>query len=63
MKVGDLVKWSLSWLAAASEDNKIKYREEIGVISARSENIHYCWVVAWSDGRVGEVHKDYLVLL
>ena len=63
MKVGDLVKWSFSWLAGASDDNKIKYREEIGVISARSEELHYCWVVAWSDGRVDEVHRDYLVLL
>jgi len=63
MKVGDLVKWSLSWLSTVSDDNKRMYRDEIGVISARSEEIHYCWVVAWSNGRVDEVHRDYLVLL
>ena len=63
MKAGDLVKWSLSWLAGSSEDNKREYRDEIGVISARSEELHYCCIVAWSNGRVDEVHRDYLVLL
>ena len=63
MKAGDLVKWSLSWLSTVSDDNTRMYRDEIGVISARSEEIHHCWIVAWSSGRVDEVHKDYLVLL
>ena len=63
MKAGDLVKWSLSWLAGSSEDNKREYRDEIGVISARSEELHYCWIVAWCNGRVDEVHRDYLVLV
>ena len=63
MKVGDLVKWSLSWLAGASEDNKIKYREEIGIVTAKSTDVWACWVIAWSDGRVDEVHRDYLVAL
>ena len=63
MKIGDLVKWSLSWLAGASKDSHREYSEEIGIISGRSEELHYCWIVAWSSGRVDEVHRDYLVVL
>ena len=63
MKAGDLVKWSLAWLVGASEDNQRMYREEIGVVSGKSDELWGCWVVAWSNGRVDEVHKDYLVLL
>ena len=63
MKAGDLVKWSLVWLASASEDNRKMYREEIGIVSAKSTEVWACWVVAWSNGRVDEVHRDYLVTL
>ena len=63
MKAGDLVKWSLVWLAGASEDNQRMYREEIGIVSAKSTDLWACWIVAWSNGRVDEVHRDYLVLL
>lgn len=63
MKAGDLVKWSLAWLAGSSEDNQRMYRKEIGIVLAKSEELWACWVVAWSNGRVDEVHGDYLVLL
>ena len=63
MKAGDLVKWSLSWLAGASEDNQRMYRKEIGIVSAKSTDLWACWVVAWNNGRVDEVHRDYLEVL
>tara|TARA_B100001093_G_scaffold488723_1_gene526196 strand:+ start:2353 stop:2553 length:201 start_codon:yes stop_codon:yes gene_type:complete len=64
MKIGDLVEWSLVWLAEASEDNQHMYREEVGIVSAKSEGLwEWFWVVNWSNGRVDEVHRDYLVLL
>ena len=63
MKAGDLVKWSLVWLASASEDNRANYREEIGIVTAKSTEVWACWVVAWNNGRVDEVHRDYLVTL
>tara|TARA_Y100001963_G_scaffold34226_1_gene47483 strand:+ start:519 stop:710 length:192 start_codon:yes stop_codon:yes gene_type:complete len=63
MKVGDLVTWSHAWLASSHEDNREQYRNQVGVLSGRSTDIEWCWIVAWSNGKVDEVHKDYLVLL
>tara|TARA_Y100000593_G_scaffold85977_1_gene163865 strand:+ start:1113 stop:1301 length:189 start_codon:yes stop_codon:yes gene_type:complete len=62
MKIGDLVKWSLSWLAGCSEKNIEDYRNQLGVVTGKSETTH-CYKVTWSDGMTSDVHRDYLEAL
>ena len=63
MKVGDLVKWSLSWIAGSLDEDKEKYRNETGFVLGKSEELPHCWWVAWNSGSVNEVHRDYLEVI
>ena len=62
MKQGDLVKWSLSWLAGCSGNSIEVYRSQLGVVMGISETIN-CFKVSWSNGEVSAVHYDYLEAL
>ena len=62
MKIGDLVKWSLAWIASCSDKTIEGYRNQLGVVMGISETIH-CYKVAWSDGQISDVHRDYLEAL
>ena len=62
MKTGDLVKWSLSWIASCSESSMEVYRNQLGVVMGISETIN-CFKVSWSDGQISDVHYDYLEAL
>ena len=62
MKVGDLVKWTLSWCVTRNGmtfDN-VDYRKQVGVLERQWE---LGWYVTWSDGETRRVHKDYLEVL
>ena len=59
MKVGDLVKWTLSWCVTRNGltfDN-VDYRKMVGVLERQWD---LGWYVTWSDGQTRRVHKDYL---
>jgi hypothetical protein len=63
MKVGDLVKWSLSWVVMRREDafwDNVDYRKQIGVLEREWA---LGWYVTWSDGETKRVHRDYLEAL
>ena len=65
MKAGQLVKWSCSWLAGFTKQQMAKgkiehYRNQIGVLIERVDNPANCWAVAWSDGEISTVHKEFL---
>ena len=62
MKTGDLVKWSLSWIASCTEATGKVYRQQIGIVMGISETIN-CFKVTWSDGLTSDVHYDYLEAL
>ncbi len=62
MDIGDLVKWSLSWLASCSDKNIDDYRNQLGVVLGISETVN-CYKVTWSDGQTSDVHRDYLEAL
>ena len=62
MEVGDLVKWSLSWIADCSDKNIESYRNQLGVVMGISETVN-CFKVSWSDGKTSDVHRDYLEAL
>ncbi len=57
MKIGDLVKWSLSWLAGCYDTEA--YRNQVGIVIGISEVIN-CYKVTWTDGQTSDVHRDYL---
>ncbi len=63
MDIGDLVKWSLSWLASCSDKNIDDYRNQLGFVIGISEETVNCYKVAWSDGQINDVHRDYLEAL
>jgi len=62
MKVGDLVKWSASWLAGCSDKVAKNYRNQLGLVMGISETIN-CYKVTWSNGKTSDVHRDYLEAL
>ena len=62
MKIGDLVRWSLSWIAGCVDGNIKDYRNQLGVVMGISETIN-CYKVAWNDGKTSDVHRDYLEAL
>ena len=70
MKQGDLVKWSLSWLAGCTDrtekrytDQSVEtYRKQIGVVTGKSKTVN-CYSIVWSNGMTGDVHRDYLEAL
>ena len=62
MKTGDLVKWSLIWIADCSNKNIESYRNQLGVVMGISETVN-CFKVSWSDGKTSDVHYDYLEAL
>ena len=61
MQAGDLVRWSLLWLDGCSV--VAQYKDQIGIVSKRSEQLHYCFVIVWNSGKIDEVHYDYLEVL
>ena len=66
MKVGDLVKWSMAWLSGCDcdrVDSAEFYRNQIGVLIERVEEPPSCWLVVWSNGTSGNVHRDYVEVL
>ena len=65
MNTGDLVEWSLTWLAGGdlSEERVDFYRKQIGVLIKRVEEPPGCWFVVWCNGIAGNVHKDYMEAL
>ena len=66
MKAGDLVTWSLAWLAGCDLDkvNRVEfYRNQIGVLIERLEEPPSCWFVVWNDGKSGAVHKEYVEVI
>ena len=65
MKVGDLVKWSASWLAGCSDKAVKNYRNQLGVVMGVSVTDHNmdCLKVTWSNGKTSDVHRDYLEAL
>ena len=63
MNSGQLVKWSLSWLAGCTNetDERIEqYRNQIGVVIGKSWVNVNCWMVVWHDGQKNDVHREYL---
>ena len=68
MNIGDLVKWSLSWIVMKRADQKhpnsltdnVDYRKQVGVL-VREWDLG--WYVTWSDGERRRVHRDYLEAL
>ena len=60
MSVGQLVKWSYSWLAGCEDEARERYRPQVGVLIEKSSDILNCWLVCWSDGIISTVHKEYL---
>ena len=69
MKAGDLVKWSLSWLAGCrSEGSRTAtaagvYRDQIGVLIEPVDDPPNCWLVTWSNGATSHVHKEYMEVI
>ncbi len=63
MKTGDLVKWSLNWIANSRDEEREMYRQDIGIVCGKSEDLNRCFWIAWSNGRVDEVHVDYLEII
>ena len=63
MKTGDLVKWSLSWIASCLKEEGKDYRQQIGVVMGISGETVNCFKVSWSDGKTSDVHRDYLEAL
>ena len=60
MKVGDLVKWTLSWVIMRRDDalwDDVDYSKQVGVLEREWE---LGWYVTWSDGERKRVHRDYL---
>ena len=62
MKTGDLVKWSVSWIASCDQVKAKVYRNQLGIVLGISETIN-CFKVTWSDGLTSDVHYDYLEAL
>ena len=62
MKTGDLVKWSLSWLADCHDKTRDEYRIQLGVVMGISETVN-CYKVTWSNGQASDVHRDFLEAL
>jgi len=63
MKVGDLVKWSVSWIAIRRDEaiwDDVDYRKQVGVL-VREWDLG--WYVTWSDGEKRRVHRDDLEAL
>ena len=62
MKSGDLVKWSLSWIATCLIEEGKDYRQQIGVVIDKGWTVN-CYTVVWSNGKTSDVHYDYLEAL
>jgi len=74
MRVGDLVRWSEVWISGCkagtakhtgefSQYAQDQYKDQIGVLSHRSEELDRCWIVIWNDGNTDEVHVEYLEVI
>ena len=62
MKIGDLVKWHISWVTSKrlnTHDNN-DYASMVGVLV---EEWLSGYVVLWSDGKTRTCHIDYLEAL
>ena len=70
MKVGDLVKWSVTWLAGCTDRAEKRYhnqsietyRKQVGVVMNKSKMVS-CYTIIWSNGETSDVHRDYLEVL
>jgi hypothetical protein len=63
MQVGDLVKWSQSWLDGCSTlQMKGLYKVQVGIVIQQARQ-NGCWEVIWSDEDIVNVHYDYLEVL
>ena len=62
METGDLVKWSVSWIASCLNGEAKAYGGQLGVVMGISETVN-CYKVAWSNGETSDVHRDYLEAL
>ena len=72
MKVGDLVRWSEVWIKGCATETAVhthfyktqdQYKDQVGVLSHRSEDLPQCWIVIWGDGETDEVHVEYLEVI
>ena len=71
MKVGDLVKWSMCWLAGCGSEEEFNrksaaagvYRDQIGVLIEPVDDPPNCWLVVWSNGNTGHVHREYMEVI
>jgi hypothetical protein len=69
MKTGDLVRWSLAWLAGCNDGQARRdtsagiYRKQIGVLIEAVNDPPNCWLVVWSNGQVGHVHREYMEVI
>ena len=69
MKAGDMVKWSLVWLAGCKDEEGRRanaagtYRNQIGVLIEAVNDPPNCWLVVWSSGQVGHVHREYMEVI
>ena len=60
MKVGDLEKWTLSWVIMRRDEalwDDVDYSNQIGILERKWD---LGWYVTWSDGETRRVHRDYL---
>jgi len=60
MKVGDLVKWTISWIAARARINAyppIDYSSMIGIVVDPFDGGA---VIRWSDGQERTVHHEFV---
>ena len=62
MNKGDLVKWSLSWIASCLREEGKGYRQQIGVVMSEGDIVS-CYKVGWSNGMISDVHRDYLEVI
>ena len=65
MNIGDLVKWTFSWvvskrIANAADDDDTDYGSMVGFLTTEW---HSGWHVLWNDGETRTVHRSYLEAL
>ena len=63
MQCGDLVRWSINWIASRSTTGDgINYASQVGVLLEDLAN-GQAYKIHWSDGRTKIVHCDYFEVL
>jgi|15BtaG_2_1085339.scaffolds.fasta_scaffold107748_1 hypothetical protein len=63
MQIASLVRWSATWLAGCREEREDRaeyYKNQLGVLIKMVDDPPNCWLVHWSNGDYGYVHREYL---